>query len=186
MKADPILDFERLQDIAEYLRIRNERDYVLLWMGVYTGLRIQDMLDLRIRDLKSDGGKIKEFIFVKEGKTNKPRRIEMNRKLRRIIEVYAENKPSYEFMFKSRKGLNNPISRQQAYNILKEAGEVFGVRVSPHSLRKTFGRTLFELSNNDITVPMEALQHTTPAQTRRYIGITETVVNSYIQRLDFG
>ncbi|KNF08542.1 phage integrase family [Gottschalkia purinilytica] len=185
MKTDPILDLEILKDIAEYLETKNIRDSILLYIGIYTGLRIQDELELRIRDVRDERGKVKDCIIVNEGKTNKPRRIDINKKLKKMLEIYIRGRPGYEYIFLSREGTNKPISRQQAYNILRKAGETFGIRISPHSLRKTFARRLYELSNGDITIPMEALNHTTPEQTRRYIGIMETVINNYIQKLDF-
>lgn len=182
MKAEPIIDLEILRDIGDYLKVRNERDYVLFWMGVYTGLRIQDILDLRVRDVRTNNGKIKAYINKKD--TNME--VEVNKRLKKILEHYIKDKMDYEYLFKSRQGPNKSLSRQRAYDILSEAGKVFGIRLSPHSLRKTFARTLFEMSGQDITIPMQALGHTTPEQTRRYIGITEAVLNSYIQRIDFG
>ncbi|KMT22995.1 tyrosine-type recombinase/integrase [Clostridium cylindrosporum] len=180
MKADPILDVERITDISDYLKVRNKRDYVLFSIGIYTGLRIQDILELRVRDVKTDNGKIKAYINKKD--TNMD--VEVNDELKMILKDYIKDKKDYEYLFKSRQGANKHISRQRAYDILSRAGKEFGIRISPHSLRKTFARILFVMSNQDITIPMQALGHTTPEQTRKYIGVTEAVVNSYIQKIN--
>lgn len=179
MKADPILKVETIADISDYLRVRSERDYVLFSMGIYTGLRIQDMLEFRVRDVKSSNGKIKAYI----NKTDTNMDIEVNDEFKMILKDYIKDKKDYEYLFKSRQGANKHISRQRAYNILSSAGKEFDIRISPHSLRKTFARMLYVMSEEDITVPMQALGHTTPEQTRRYIGVTEAAVNSCIQKI---
>lgn len=185
MKTDPILDLEVIKDIAEYLEKESKRNELLVWMLVFTGIRIEDVLKFRVRDFRDERGKILDKININEGKTKKVRRVEITRKLRIKLEEYIKGKPGYEFIFLSRKGNNKPISRQQAWNILSHAGKIFGVRVSPHAFRKTFARRLYEISNNDITVPMRALNHTTPKQTESYIGLAETEVNRFINKLDF-
>ncbi|MEG0371240.1 MAG: tyrosine-type recombinase/integrase [Clostridium sp.] len=182
MKADPILNDEIIKDISDYLKVRCMRDYVMYWFAIYTGLRIQDILVIRVRDITDGDGKLKAHIR----KTNSNIIIEINRNLIKILNIYIKNKAPYEYLFKSRQGANKPLTRQRAYDIISEAGKAFNIRLSPHSLRKTFARKLYEMSNQDITVPMQALRHTTPEQTRRYIGVTEAVVNSYIQKMNLG
>lgn len=185
MKAEPILDHDLVKDIGEYLSKKSYRDYLLYCLCLYTGLRIQDILNLRVRDVIDERGYIKSYITLEEMKTTKSKTLKINSKLKKILREYVKNKPGYEKLFLSREGNNVAITRQQAHNIIKEAGEAFGIRLSAHSLRKTFARRLYEVSKGDITVPMEALNHTTPDQTRRYIGITEAVINNYIQELNF-
>jgi len=185
MKSEPILDYELVKDIGEYLKLKNNRDYLLFWFCTYTGLRIQDVLKLRIRDVRDDRGIIKDFITLEEMKTAKSKNLKINNNLKKILKEYVKNKPGYEKLFLSQKGNNDSITRQQADNIIRKAGAHFGIRLSAHSLRKTFARRLYEISKGDITVPMEALNHTTPDQTRKYIGITEAIINSFIHELNF-
>ena len=47
--VEPIRDMDLVMDLAEYLKSNNERDYVLFMFGIYTGLRISDILKFRIR-----------------------------------------------------------------------------------------------------------------------------------------
>lgn len=185
MKAEPVLDYELVKDIGEYLSNKNKRDHLLYWLCIFTGLRIQDILELRVRDVRDDRGHIRDFISLEEMKTEKINNVKINTRLKKILKKYVKGKPGYERLFLSREGHNESISRQQADNIIRGAGKAFGLRLSAHSLRKTFARRLYEMAKGDITVPMEALNHTTPDQTRRYIGITETIINNYIQELDF-
>lgn len=43
--VEPIRDINTVMDIADYLKSKNERDYVMFMFGIYTGLRISDMLN---------------------------------------------------------------------------------------------------------------------------------------------
>ena len=53
-------------DVADYLKVKNERDYLLFMFGIYTGLRISDILKFRVRDVKD-----KDAIYIREKKTGK-------------------------------------------------------------------------------------------------------------------
>ncbi|TKI26261.1 site-specific integrase, partial [Bacillus mycoides] len=61
--VQPIRDPEQIQHIKEYLRENNERNYILFVMGINTGLRISDILKLKIGDLKGS------HISMREKKT---------------------------------------------------------------------------------------------------------------------
>lgn len=50
--VQPIRDPEQIQQIKEYLKENSKRNYILFVMGINTGLRISDILKLRIGDLK--------------------------------------------------------------------------------------------------------------------------------------
>ena len=196
MKTDAILEIDKIRDVADYLSTINKRDELLVWTLVYTGLRIEDALKLRVSDVVSENGRITETISQVEGKTNKTRRIKVSQKLRVKLRDYVSGKDRWEYIFLSRKSSKTynsrkeyegprPITRQHAWKILSDAGKMFGIRLSPHALRKTFARRLYEISNNDITVPMNALNHTSRRQTETYIGLTESTINKYIDNLDF-
>lgn len=46
--VEPIRDLETVLDIADYLKVRNKRDYVMFMFGIYSGLRISDILQLTL------------------------------------------------------------------------------------------------------------------------------------------
>ena len=64
--VEPIRDFSMILDIADYLKSKNKRDYVLFMTGIYLGRRVTDMLSFKVRDVKN-----KSYIYFREGKTNK-------------------------------------------------------------------------------------------------------------------
>lgn len=50
--SKPIKDIEQLKDIRDYLKAKNERDYVLFMLGIMTGYRAGDLVSLKVRDIK--------------------------------------------------------------------------------------------------------------------------------------
>jgi integrase len=78
--VQPIRDKEQINDIKEYLRSRNERDYLLFNVGIYTGLRISDILKFTHENLVN-----RDYLEIREEKTNKVRRIKINVKLKAVI-----------------------------------------------------------------------------------------------------
>ena len=77
--VEPIRDFSMILDIADYLKSKNKRDYVLFMTGIYLGRRVTDMLSFKVRDVKN-----KSYIYFREGKTNKESRIAINDELKKI------------------------------------------------------------------------------------------------------
>lgn len=166
--VEPIRDLDILEDICHYLESTSERNLVLFQMGLYTGLRISDILKLRVRDVKD-----KKSLTLREKKTGKNKVISINPILKRTLNGYCIDKEDTEYLIKSRNGKNEPISRVQAYKIIKEVGESFGIEnLGTHSLRKTFGYHYYK-KTKDIGLLQKIFNHSSPAVTLRYIGIEQ-------------
>ena len=168
--VEPIRDAGTVQDIADYL----------MWMfGVYTAFRISDILRFRVRDVKN-----KRSIKLREKKTGNERKFIINKRLYRAIEHYIQDKPDYEYLFKSRQGENKPISRQQAYNIIREAAGKFGVEhVGTHTMRKTFGYHVYQ-KTKDAAMLMKIYNHSDIHITLRYIGIEQDYIDDTMAAFD--
>lgn len=121
-EVKPISD-ENIEDIAQYLKSKNERDYVMFMFMLHTGLRISDVLKLKIADVVN-----KKIIYMQEQKTGKWKEIELSSKLKNILKEYCKGKESNEYLIKSRKGYNNPLQRDRAYNIIRDAAEKHGLK----------------------------------------------------------
>ena len=78
--VEPIRNLDTLENMCSYLKKTNERDYLLFMMGIYTGLRVSDILKFRIYDVKD-----KRQIVLREKKTRKQKFIEINPILKRAI-----------------------------------------------------------------------------------------------------
>lgn len=173
--VEPIRDNNKLHEIMDYLKKNNERNYILLMLGVYTGLRVSDVLRLRVRDVRR-----KNHISIREQKTGKQRIIEINSELKKALEEYCKEKGGKEFLIKSRKGVNAPIGRVQAYMVLREAAEHFDLcNIGCHTMRKTFGYHFYK-QTNDIVTLQQIFNHDHPSITLKYIGINQEAINKAV------
>ena len=182
--VEPIRDMNTVLDIADYLRLnpRNgERNYLMFMFGIYSGLRISDILRFKVRDVRD-----KDYVYIREKKTGKEKRFILNSELKGIIREYIKDKRDYEYLFASEsKGCNQPISRQQAYNILNHAAEEFGIdNIGTHTLRKTWGYHMYQQTHDAVTI-MEILNHVDISVTLRYIGINQDNKDRVMSRLSF-
>ena len=146
-----------------------ERDVLLFLVGINTGLRINDLVSLKIRDVRND------FFFIREGKTQKKREINLTM-LRQEIDSFIQGKDPDEYLFKSQQGIKH-ITITQAYRILNDAGEFLGRNdMGTHSMRKTFGYHHYK-KFKDVAILQEIFNHGSPTITRAYIGIRQDEIN---------
>ncbi|MGB8451835.1 MAG: tyrosine-type recombinase/integrase [Anaerocolumna sp.] len=177
--VEPIRDKAIVKDIFDFLKLKNSRDALMSAMGVYTGLRISDILNLRIRDIRN-----KEHISLREKKTRKEKLIPINKFLRGQIDEYIFDKKDFEYIFKSPNYMNKPITRQQAYNILIDAAKKFGVEsVGCHTLRKTFGYLTYQ-KTKDAAMLRDIFNHSDIHTTLRYIGVNQDTKNKIYNEVD--
>ncbi len=104
-EVSPIKDNDDIQAMKDYLREWNEMYYMLFITGLNTGLRVGDILTLKVKDVQ--GWHIK----LRERKTGKQITRRMTKELKREMRRYVEGKPFHHFLFKSRQGKNKAISR---------------------------------------------------------------------------
>lgn len=175
--VEPIRDRDTLYEIMEYLKETNERNYILFMLGIYTGLRISDILQLRVRNVKR-----MKNISIREKKTGKQQLIKINPELEKALEDYCSEKEGKEFLIQSREGINSPIGRGQAYIILSKAAKQFDLNnIGCHTLRKTFGYHFYK-QTKDIVTLQYIFNHDHPSITLRYIGIKQDTVNEAIMK----
>lgn len=170
--VQPIRDPAVIDDIKEFLRSENERNYMMFTFGINTGLRIQDMLKLRVRDVQG------EHLILIEMKTNKKKWIKINAALRRELKRYTECMGRDEYLFQSRQGENKPIKRDMAYKIMRKAAKRFGLAdIGTHTMRKTFGYHMYQ-KTKDITLVQTLLNHSDKSITMRYIGMDQDMMDA--------
>ncbi|MDH4419955.1 site-specific integrase [Bacillus cereus] len=174
--VQPIRNPEQIQQIKEYLKEKNERNYILFVIGINTGLRISDILKLRVGDLKGS------HISIREMKTGKQKRIQITAALRRELKCYIEDMKDHEYLIKSRQGKNRPIGRSMAYKILSTTSAEFGLdEIGTHTLRKTFGYHMYMQTKN-IALLMEIFNHSSERVTLRYIGVNQDAMDKAMTR----
>lgn len=182
--AQPIRKKEDLDFLKSYYQTvyPNARNQLLVVMGLNTALRISDILELCWKDVYNFGnGSFKEHISIIEQKTGKFSSIFMNHNICEALEAYRDEmlqeniKITPElYLFLSRKGRNNHISRVQAYRVIKEIAMdccISGV-ISCHSLRKTFGYHAWKQGVPPALL-MDIYNHSSFQVTQRYLGIEQ-------------
>ncbi|MGE0077643.1 MAG: tyrosine-type recombinase/integrase [Bacteroidales bacterium] len=161
----------------------NYRISLLIACGTFWGLRISDILKLNWEQVLDKD----EFMLV-EGKTKKNREIKINSQLKRHIkDCYTQINPKSkdEFIFISQKGCVFSIQRINV--ILKSLKIKYNLKIknfSSHSLRKSFGREIFNRSGSNAELALiklsQLFNHSNPAITRRYLGIAkEELMQTY-------
>lgn len=144
-----------------------DRNYMILHLGRNLAFRIEDLLQLKVGTNVKNG-----TIYTREFKTGKEQTFELHPSLAKDLEKYINRNELVEgeYLFKSRKGTNMPITRQRAWQVIKELAEEVKVNyvVGTHSLRKYFARTYYE-QTGDLIGLSEMLNHSSPQVTLIYI-----------------
>ena len=173
-KSDYI-DFDKCLNTGRRLINSDKQSVIGLYIivSIYTGLRISDVLGLKWSDL------MKEDLLIKEKKTKKTRTIKINSTVHSVLSKFNLNGED-DFIFKSQKG--TVFSIQQINRVLKEIfkTESKHLNISSHSLRKSFGRRVYENNNESeksLVYLSELFNHTSLSITRKYLGIRQEELN---------
>lgn len=177
--TQPIKNREQLEQMKKYYLTEkpNPRNCLLLTLGVNTALRISDLLSLKwddVYDFHSE--KYKKHIFLQEKKTKKENQLLMNPAAISALEDYALRSGRRQgcYLFASTRGTGQPISRQQAFRLIREAAHCAGLpeHISCHSLRKTFGYFAWQQDISPVLL-MKIYNHSSFQITKRYLGIEQ-------------
>jgi integrase len=178
--------------ISLITRLEKDENYkfcLLVSIGVFTGLRISDLLTLTYSDLLSN-----ETFTLKEMKTKKQRSIKVNKDLKEIISrIVSKSKITdlNQLIFINKYGTKS-IDKSYVNVKLKELVKKYRIKidgnVSTHTFRKTLGRRVMEVNNYSIeslVLLMELFGHSSMSITKRYLGIREQEIHNVYDSLTF-
>ncbi len=178
--------------ISLITRLEKDENYkfcLLVSIGVFTGLRISDLLTLTYSDLLSN-----ETFTLKEMKTKKQRSIKVNKDLKEIISrIVSKSKITdlNQLIFINKYGTKS-IDKSYVNVKLKELVKKYRIKidgnVSTHTFRKTLGRRVMEVnnySNESLVLLMELFGHSSMSITKRYLGIREQEIHNVYDSLTF-
>lgn len=181
--ADYLVWSDAMNLIRKLIKNENYKISLLIALGCFTGLRISDILALRWKQILDV-----EELTILEKKTGKQRTIRFNPQLQQHIkECYEHINPI---------GINAPIlisqkgtvfTVQRINVILKEVKKKYRLKIknfSCHSLRKTFGRQVYNMNGDNAELAlvklMELFNHSSVAVTKRYLGLRqEEILETY-------
>lgn len=187
--VQPIRDIEKIEEVKAFLANKNKRDELLFCFGIYTGLRISDILPVKKKDVYN-----KDVFYVTEIKTQRSRkksrkytnrkRVPIVTELKKLLHVYCQELKDDDYLFKSRQGRNQPITRVRAYDILREAAHACGLtEIGTHTLRKTFGYHVYQ-EEKDVALLQDIFGHSAPYITKRYIGVNQDAIDQAYSNLN--
>ena len=172
-KAFSIEDIKKLlsHEPATMSRRLFIRDSAMLELLYSSGLRVSEVVSIKINDLNFEGG----FLRVM-GKGSKERVVPMNRRAVEKIKRYTrdlrpdllKNKQS-PYLFLTGRG--TPMTRQRFWQALKKFGIAAGVKLSPHSVRHSFATHLLE-GGADLRSVQKMLGHADISTTQIYTKVT--------------
>lgn len=151
----------------------NPRIAAALTAEANLGMRIGDILRLKLNDIIKDGNRYR--LNIVEEKTGKRRSFTVPEAVYNFFCGYCEEQgiESNECMF--------PITVRAVQKHLKSVCEFLGYEdVSTHSFRKWYATDIYEQNGHDIVLVQQLLQHSSPTVTRRYIGISDEKIETAI------
>jgi integrase len=178
--------------ISIITRLEKDENYkfcLLISIGVFTGLRISDLLSLTYSDLLSN-----ETFTLREMKTKKQRSIKVNKDLKDIVSriVSKSNITNLNQLIFINKYGTKSIDKSYVNVKLKELVKKYRLKldgnVSTHTFRKTLGRRVMEVnnySNESLVLLMELFGHSSMSITKRYLGIREQEIHNVYDSLTF-
>ena len=178
--------------ISLITRLEKDENYkfcLLISIGVFTGLRISDLLTLKYSDLLNS-----ETFYIKEKKTQKQRSIKVNKDLKEIVSriVQKSKVNDLEQLIFINRYRTKSIDKSYVNVKLKEIIKLYRIRlegnVSTHTFRKTLGRRVMEVnnySNESLILLMDLFGHSSMSITKRYLGIREQEIHNVYDSLSF-
>ncbi|EMF0285692.1 tyrosine-type recombinase/integrase [Enterococcus hirae] len=182
INVKPIKEKEVLKNFSNKL-LKNkhgQRDYTIFVFGIFTGLRISDILNLKVSDVK---GKLKADIVEK--KTGKKRTLNLMQLTNQIIKyLNEEHDGESEWLFPSPRDNTKHLASHQYYKIMQKTAESLDLDyIGTHTLRKTFGYTYYQ-KTKDLASLMKILNHSSQSITLKYIGIEEEELQSSLDNFN--
>ena len=182
------MEWDQFKSLISKLERDGEYKFCLLVaMGVFTGLRISDLLQIKFNQFIET-----EFLNIIEKKTKKDRKIKINSDLKEMVErikLKMNVTDDEQYIFVNKYG-TKPIDKSYVNVKLKELFKKYDIHlegnVSSHLFRKTLGNRALKLnnySNESIILLMELFNHSSPITTKRYLGVRNSEIESIYDSL---
>lgn len=177
--VQPFRSETEIDDFLFFLRRtkNHKRDVFLFQFGLNTGLRMSDIVGLKVGDIN------KPEPIITEKKTGKKKRLFLDG-IQDVIQNYIKGMDDDDYLFPSRKG--GHLSVNAVYKLYTKIGRDLGRNdIGCHTLRKTYGR-FYYLKTHDIATLMYLFNHSSEKITKRYIGITDDEAKSSLKGFRIG
>ena len=179
--SEPIRSYEDFDCIQQYFLANNKiRDWALWVIGISLGLRVSDLLSLKIENILNADRSFKERIHIIEQKTNKANNCLITDSVKYAVKKYLDSIGNvYElndYLFKSNK-TKGKMFEEYGWKILSDAGKALNlpIVIGSHTMRKSFANIAAcvdksSIDMNAITKIQGLLNHSDQRVTMRYLG----------------
>nr|WP_243679802.1 tyrosine-type recombinase/integrase [Lactiplantibacillus plantarum] len=167
--VEPLRSNEEITDFVNKARngTHGERNTLLILIGLNTGLRMSDILNLKV-------DRFAITILSTLLKKRQKKRVILLTRLRPQINHYIKDLPDNEYLFTNRQ--HQPLSVNAVYKLFQTiARKMHRTDIGTHTLRKTFGYHYYQ-QTHDIGTLMMIFNHSSEAITKRYIGLNQDVI----------
>jgi len=173
------IDFESLKQL-----FTNTRDGLIALFFYATGLRVSELINLKISDIYFDAGLIRIT-----GKGSKMRLVPISYEVLNKVKNYLsnirknfQNAYSKDYLFISKRG--KPFTRAAIWKIIKLQSKACGLNLHPHSLRHLYATHLLE-NGASIKTIQELLGHSSITTTQRYTFVSDEALNKAFIESDY-
>jgi len=179
-RAVTVEDMERILDEVRGGRFW-QRDLCMIELMYAAGLRVSELVSLRVEDLNLEAGFVRVF-----GKGGKERVVPLSAQTAQRIGEYMKTLRrellrgrESAYLFLSQRG--GPMTRQRFWQALKGYARKAGLRISPHVLRHSFATHLLE-GGADLRSVQKMLGHADISTTQIYTKVTMERLQSVFER----
>jgi integrase len=170
---------QEASDLLAAMRKASTEDYMFTLIGLFTGMRRAEILNIKGKDIDMDTGLIRV-----DGKGGKIRHCEMNDEIKELLDIFPL--APGEKLFKKRFHLDRWLRVVDGLGLndgIKSNDRIW--RVTPHTLRHTFGSWLGQ-DGVDLLVINRLMGHSNIQTTMRYIKLAKRPGISAVANLSRG
>ncbi|ANY70419.1 hypothetical protein BBD42_30930 [Paenibacillus sp. BIHB 4019] len=189
-EVQPIRDKTILNGMINYFKASSQRNYIFFMMGIHSGLRVSDLLKLKVGDVRDEHVNFVAEKTKNRRKKRKRQKFIIHHVIRDDLMRYIASKDDDEYLFPSRQrkkltgAAGEPIDRVTAYRMIRDAAARFGLKeIGTHSLRKTWGYHMYTENPRNLALLMKMFGHEDMTTTLLYIGLTQDEMDESIQAL---
>lgn len=161
-----------------------KRDYAIITLFLNCGMRLSELVNINIKDIKFDDCKMTVI-----GKGNKERTIYLNKSCIKAINEYLEVRPRNKIQFNSKDALflserRERISNRTVQHIVEKELKQAGLdtsKYSTHKLRHTAATLMYQYGNVDIRALQELLGHESISTTEIYTHVENEQVRNAVE-----
>lgn len=176
-------EIEQLLQAIDHSTPEGQRNRALLEVLYSSGLRVSELVDLRLTNIYADIG----FLRI-TGKGNKERLVPIGREAIKYLKIYTEEvrvqlsiAAGHEnYVFLNRRG--KKLTRVMIFTIIKKLSKIAGIakNISPHTFRHSFATHLIE-GGADLRAVQEMLGHESITTTEIYTHLDRDYLRQVIQ-----